>query len=104
MALQTADTAGSNTINLTQQFLAEMLGVRRTSVTEVARKIQNTGAIHYARGEISILDRQISRTFILRMLHDAGGAIEEFKQIAATFEAAREARCLRRATASTEST
>jgi CRP-like cAMP-binding protein len=57
--LQTADTAGSNTINLTQQFLAEMLGVRRTSVTEVARKIQNTGAIHYARGEISILDRQI---------------------------------------------
>ncbi|MCS3502825.1 CRP-like cAMP-binding protein [Bradyrhizobium japonicum] len=52
--LQTADTAGSNTINLTQQFLAEMLGVRRTSVTEVARKIQSTGAIH-----LSILDRRI---------------------------------------------
>jgi CRP-like cAMP-binding protein len=57
--LQTADTAGSNTINLTQQFLAEMLGVRRTSVTEVARKVQETGAIHYSRGEIKLLDRQI---------------------------------------------
>ncbi|WP_408581450.1 helix-turn-helix domain-containing protein [Bradyrhizobium barranii] len=39
--------------------MAEMLGVRRTSVTEVARRVQSTGAIHYARGEISILDRQI---------------------------------------------
>jgi CRP-like cAMP-binding protein len=56
--LQTADTAGSNTIHLTQQFLAEMLGVRRTSVTEVARKVQDSGAIHYSRGEIRILDRQ----------------------------------------------
>ncbi|WP_140979472.1 Crp/Fnr family transcriptional regulator [Bradyrhizobium guangdongense] len=57
--LQTADTAGNDTIHLTQQFLAEMLGVRRTSVTEVARKVQDTGAIHYSRGEIQILDRQI---------------------------------------------
>lgn len=57
--LQTADTAESNTINLTQHFLAEMLGVRRTSVTEVARKVQEAGAIHYSRGEIKILDRQI---------------------------------------------
>lgn len=57
--LQTADTAGSDTINLTQQFLAEMLGVRRTSVTEVARKVQESGAIEYVRGEIQILDRKI---------------------------------------------
>ncbi|WP_409364868.1 Crp/Fnr family transcriptional regulator [Bradyrhizobium sp. JYMT SZCCT0428] len=57
-AIQTADTSGSNTINLTQQFLAEMLGVRRTSVTEVANKVQRTGAIEYSRGEIQILDRQ----------------------------------------------
>ena len=57
--LQTFDTAGNNTINLTQQFLAEMLGVRRTSVTEVARKVQDTGAIRSSRGEIRILDRQI---------------------------------------------
>ena len=34
-----------------------MLGVRRTSVTEVASKIQSAGAINYARGVINILDR-----------------------------------------------
>lgn len=57
--LQTADTAGTETIGLTHQFMAEMLGVRRTSVTEVAKKVQESGAIHYSRGEITILDRQI---------------------------------------------
>lgn len=57
--LQTADAAGNNTINLTQQNLAEMLGVRRTSVTEVARKMQSAGAIRYARGEITILNREV---------------------------------------------
>jgi CRP-like cAMP-binding protein len=55
--LQSADRAGNRTINLTQEFFAEMLGVRRTSVTEVASKIQNTGAINYSRGVINILDR-----------------------------------------------
>jgi CRP-like cAMP-binding protein len=55
--LQSADRAASDTITLTQELIAEMLGVRRTSVTEVAAKIQNTGAIHYSRGVIKILDR-----------------------------------------------
>jgi CRP-like cAMP-binding protein len=55
--LQSADRAGTSTVNLTQEFLAEMLGVRRTSVTEVASKIQSTGAINYSRGVINILDR-----------------------------------------------
>jgi CRP-like cAMP-binding protein len=55
--LQSADRAQSSTVNLTQEFLAEMLGVRRTSVTEVASKIQNAGAINYSRGVIKILDR-----------------------------------------------
>jgi CRP-like cAMP-binding protein len=55
--LQTADRAASGTVGLTQEFLAEMLGVRRTSVTEVARKIQALGAINYSRGVINILDR-----------------------------------------------
>jgi CRP-like cAMP-binding protein len=55
--LQSADRAGSSTVNLTQEFLAEMLGVRRTSVTEVASKIQSYGAINYSRGVINILDR-----------------------------------------------
>jgi len=55
--LQSADRAASDTINLTQEFLAEMLGVRRTSVTEVASKIQSSGAIAYSRGVIKILNR-----------------------------------------------
>lgn len=55
--LQSADRAQSDAIPLTQEFIAEMLGVRRTSVTEVAGRIQKTGAISYTRGLISILDR-----------------------------------------------
>src|SRR5260221_8735488 len=56
--LQSADRAGSETVGLTQEFLAEMLGVRRTSVTEVASKVQGAGVITYSRGVIKILDRQ----------------------------------------------
>jgi CRP-like cAMP-binding protein len=55
--LQSADRAASDTVGLTQEFLAEMLGVRRTSVTEVASKVQSAGVITYSRGVIKILDR-----------------------------------------------
>jgi CRP-like cAMP-binding protein len=55
--LQSADRAASDTVPLTQEFLAEMLGVRRTSVTEVASKVQAAGVITYSRGIIKILDR-----------------------------------------------
>jgi CRP-like cAMP-binding protein len=54
--LQTRDRAESDTIMLTQEFLAQMLGVRRTSVTEVASKIQAEGAITYSGGAIKIID------------------------------------------------
>jgi CRP-like cAMP-binding protein len=54
--LQSRDRAESDTIQLTQEFLSEMLGVRRTSVTEVATKIQAAGAISYSRGVIKIMD------------------------------------------------
>ena len=55
--LQSSDRAASDTVTLTQELLAEMLGVRRTSVTEVARKMQDKGVITYTRGVITILDR-----------------------------------------------
>lgn len=55
--LQSSDRAASDTVLLTQEFLAEMLGVRRTSVTEVASHIQRLGAITYSRGVIKIVDR-----------------------------------------------
>ena len=54
--LQTRDRTESDTIMLTQEFLAEMLGVRRTSLTEVASKIQAAGAISYSRGVIKMTD------------------------------------------------
>ncbi|MDB5504186.1 MAG: transcriptional regulator, Crp/Fnr family [Tardiphaga sp.] len=55
--LQSADRAESNTVALTQELLSEMLGVRRTSVTEVAGKLQRDGIISFTRGIIQIIDR-----------------------------------------------
>jgi CRP-like cAMP-binding protein len=59
--LQTRDRAEGDTIMLTQEFLAEMLGVRRTSVNEVASKIKAVGAISYTRGAIKIIDLEALR-------------------------------------------
>lgn len=57
--LQTQDRLHSkaSTIDLTQDFLAQMLGTRRTTVTLVARALQAAGLIQYRRGKIEILDR-----------------------------------------------
>ena len=54
--LQTANRAGTKTVNLTQELVAELMGVRRTSITEVATKLQAAGVVHYSRGVINILD------------------------------------------------
>src|SRR4051794_36357696 len=45
--LQTRDRMDTDTVPLTQEFLSEMLGVRRTSVSEVANKLQSAGLIRY---------------------------------------------------------
>jgi CRP-like cAMP-binding protein len=55
--LQTWDRSDNDTITLTQEFLGEMLGVRRTSVTEIATKLQAEGLIRYRRGQIDVLNR-----------------------------------------------
>jgi CRP-like cAMP-binding protein len=56
--LITHDRVGSNTVPLTHEFLAIMLGVRRPSVTEVLHPLQGKGLIQNGRGAIRILDRQ----------------------------------------------
>src|SRR5262249_50532204 len=55
--LQTHDCTDGNVIPLTQEFLGQMLGVRRTTVTIAARLLQSAGLIRYRRGHIQILDR-----------------------------------------------
>src|SRR5262249_28544650 len=55
--LQTQDCIDGNIIPLTQEFLGQMLGVRRTTVTIAARLLQSAGLIRYRRGHIQILDR-----------------------------------------------
>jgi CRP-like cAMP-binding protein len=54
--LQCHDLLGSDDIALTQEFLAQMMGVRRTSVTIVAGTLQKAGLIHYRRGRIRVVD------------------------------------------------
>ncbi len=51
------DRIDSDTVSLTQEFLADMLGVQRTTVTAVAGALQTRGLIRYRRGIVDILDR-----------------------------------------------
>jgi CRP-like cAMP-binding protein len=55
--LQTADRVGTDEFLLTQEFLGQMLGVRRATVNAAARALQDAGLITYRRGRITITDR-----------------------------------------------
>lgn len=56
--LMTHDRAHSNNLVLTHQFLADMLGVRRSGITVAAGVLQEKNIISYTRGDIHILDRK----------------------------------------------
>ena len=56
--LMVADRTGDLKMDLTQQFLSEMLGARRSSVTIAASSLQRSGFIEYERGHIEILHRE----------------------------------------------
>jgi CRP-like cAMP-binding protein len=56
--LEAHDRAGADEFLLTQEFLSDMLGVRRPSVTVAARTLQNAGVIQYRRGRITVVDRE----------------------------------------------
>jgi CRP-like cAMP-binding protein len=55
--LQSRDRSDSDVVPITQEFLAQMLGVRRTTVTLVAQSLQDAGLLRYRRGRIEIVDR-----------------------------------------------
>ena len=54
--LRARDLSASDNLPFTQEYLGQMLGVRRTSVTAVAHTLQEAGLIKYARGKIQVLD------------------------------------------------
>lgn len=54
---QTHDRVGRDTFTLTQEFLGQMLGVRRATVSLAAQVLQHAGLIRYSRGLITVLDR-----------------------------------------------
>jgi CRP-like cAMP-binding protein len=56
--LMTNDRAHSNTFELTHQFLAYMLGVRRAGVTEASGRLQAKRLIRHGHGELTVLDRR----------------------------------------------
>jgi CRP-like cAMP-binding protein len=74
--LRARDLARGDTLNFTQEYLAEMLGVRRTSVTVVAHTLQKAGFIKYSRGRIQLVD--------LRGLRD--GACECYETVRSHYE------------------
>lgn len=51
------DRSGDEPIRLTQETLAQMLGVQRTTISAVARTLQDAGIIHIGRGRVQVLDR-----------------------------------------------
>ncbi len=55
--LLSLDRLSSENLNMTQELIANMLGVRREGVTEAAGKLQRLGLIEYSRGHIKVLDR-----------------------------------------------
>ena len=55
--LQSMDRLPGNSMTMTQELIANLLGVRRESVTDAAGKLQKQGVIEYSRGHITVLDR-----------------------------------------------
>lgn len=58
LLLLSLDRLSGNHIEMTQEFIASMLGVRREGITAAASKLQKIGVIAYKRGHIDVLDRQ----------------------------------------------
>lgn len=62
LLIQGVDHSASNELEMTQQFIGNMLGLRREDVTNVARKLQDEKLLEYTRGRITILNRDAIAT------------------------------------------
>jgi CRP-like cAMP-binding protein len=91
--LQRLDRLSSNELAMTQELIANMLGVRREGVTEAAGRLQSAGLIHYRRGKITVVDRpslearacecyQVVRNEFDRLLPEAAPAMPRFSTAA----------------------
>ena len=80
--LLSLDRLSSNELVMTQELIANMLGVRREGVTEAAGKLQKLGVIRYSRGRITVLDRPHARTAVLRVLFVVKRESDRLQQLA----------------------
>jgi Mn-dependent DtxR family transcriptional regulator len=64
-----SDGVGSSEVNLTHEYLAVMLGVRRAGVSEAAAKLQERNLIRYNRGNVLILDRESLEAYACECYH-----------------------------------
>lgn len=67
--LEVHDRIEGDVLSLTQEFIADMLGVRRAGVTQTAQKLQEDGLILYKRGYIQILDRPRLEAYSCECFH-----------------------------------
>ncbi|HEV2800635.1 MAG TPA: Crp/Fnr family transcriptional regulator [Pyrinomonadaceae bacterium] len=67
--LMSSDGVGSNEVNITHEYLAVMLGVRRAGVSEAAAKLQEKNLIRYNRGNVSILEREQLEAYACECYH-----------------------------------
>lgn len=77
--LMTSDRMKSDVFQITQEFLSNMLGVRREAVTLSAKNQQQNGLISYSRGKISILDRAGLESVACRCYFIIKGEYESFQ-------------------------
>ena len=72
-----SDLSGSDTLPFTQEFLAEMLGVQRTSATMVGHTLQEAGMIKYTRGKIVVIDVEGLREGLCECYESIKGQYEQ---------------------------
>jgi CRP-like cAMP-binding protein len=78
--LMSADRIGSDSIPLTQEFLAQMLGTRRSSVTVAAGMLQSAGLIAHSRGDVKIVDRKKLEEAVCECYHAMQRQVKEWQR------------------------